>query len=204
MATTVSKDEFEWREWWLGEGRFKQYGPHDPAHRPDVPAKIPAAWWRRLEAFLTRRHDYAESGQHGDDTPVKPPPAKVPERVSPHFRTAEFDCHDGRKVPAVAIPALSRLARELLEPLRTSFGPAHVLSGYRPRDYNAKIGGAKFSQHIYELTPNSVAADMVFASGNPQAWARAADRLGAGGVGLYVSSGFVHVDNRSGRARWTG
>lgn len=199
----VGKSELAWREWFLGEGRFKD-DARDPARRAETgaPAKIPAEWWKRLEAFLARRSDYSEPGRKGDTPgPVTPAP---PGQLSPHFNIREFACHDGRQVPKIAVPALKKLCVAYLEPMRAEFGPAHVLSGYRPADYNARIGGAKFSQHIYELTPDSVAADLVFRLGSPALWARFADQLGAGGVGRYDRSGFVHVDNRPDRARWTG
>lgn len=200
----VSKAEFQWRLWFLGEGPFAG-DARNPARRAETkaPERIPAAWWRRLEKFLTARSDHAEPGRK---TPGKPAPVipRPPGQVSPHFNVREFDCHDGRRVPAIAMPALERLCVKLLEPMRAHFGPCHVLSGYRPRDYNASIGGAKYSQHIYELTPDSVAADLVFRTGTPKDWAAFADQLGAGGVGRYDQSGFVHVDNRPVRARWTG
>jgi hypothetical protein len=197
----VSKSEFLWCEWILGEARYAGKGPRSQP-RPDVgygdPTKgqkpVPQEWWKRLEAFLTRRDDKAET-----PLPVPQLPAGY---ASPHFHISEFDCHDGRKVPAFAVPALRDLCARFLEPMRTAFGPALVMSGYRPADYNARIGGAKFSQHIYELTPQSVAADLIFRTGTPGAWAQLADQLGAGGVGRYPS--FVHVDNRPERARWTG
>ena len=199
----VSKTELLWREWFLGEGKFKG-DPRNYARRDETgaPAKIPAAWWKRLEAFLAKRSDYSEPGRKGD-TPGPVTPSN-PGQISTHFHVREFDCHDGRKVPAIAVPALTRLATQLLEPMRAHFGPAHVLSGYRPADYNARIGGAKYSQHIYELTPDSVASDLVFRLGNPAEWAAFADQLGAGGVGRYDNSGFVHVDSRPERARWSG
>lgn len=200
----VTQAEYAWREWFLGEVRFKGHA-RDPALRAKTgaPARIPEAWWQRLEAFLTRRNDYAEPGRHSDGT-HPPAAAERPVKLSAHLLLAEFDCHDGRQVPLFAVPALRRLAKQLIEPMRSTFGPVHILSGYRPADYNARVGGAKFSQHIYELTPESVAADLVFRTGNVAEWARLADQLGAGGLGRYDSSGFVHVDNRPNRARWTG
>lgn len=37
----------------------------------------------------------------------------------------------------------------ILNPVRERHGSGiHVLSGYRTREYNASIGGAKFSQHV--------------------------------------------------------
>lgn len=205
----VSQNELLWREWVLGEGRFKGLGPRS-SPRPDVgfgdPSKgqdpVPREWWRRLEVFLARRSDYSEPGRKTGEPASPTIPAKTG-NLTPHFNVREFDCHDGRRVPAIAVPALTKLCH-LLEKLRAEYGPALVLSGYRPRDYNAKIGGARFSQHIYELTPTSVAADLVFSRGTPAAWARSAAMLGAGGVGRYDRSGFVHVDNRPDDARWSG
>lgn len=200
---------FLWREWVLGEVRYAGKGSRSTP-RPNVgygdPSRgqkpIPDYWWQHLEAFLTRRSDRHEAPFQ----PVKPPQSVTPAQagqLTPHFHVREFACRDGRRVPAVALPALKLLCRTL-EKLRLTFGPALVLSGYRPADYNRRIGGATFSQHIYELTPESVAADLVFRTGTPSQWAALAGQLGAGGVGTYVRSGFVHVDNRPGEARWTG
>lgn len=201
----VTQSELAWREWFLGEGAYKGHRREAALRaRTGAPDKIPAAWWTRLEAFLTRRNDYSEPGRKADGTPPPVPAPGAAGQLTPHFNIREFDCHDGRHVPAVAVPALTRLCHDLLEPMRAHFGPAHVLSGYRPVDYNARIGGAKYSQHIYELTPSCVAADMTFRMGTPADWANFADQLDAGGVGRYDHSGFVHVDNRPGRARWTG
>lgn len=195
----VSKGEFLWREWVLGEGQYAGKGPRSEP-RPNVgygdpnqgQKPVPQTWWQRLEEFLARRNDHTEPA----------PPPLDPAQLSPNFRTSEFDCHDGRKVPAIAIPALRQLCKVYLEPMRAHFCPGLVMSGYRPKDYNARIGGATLSQHIYELTPSSVAADLIFRTGTPAQWAQFADNLGAGGVGSYPS--FVHVDNRPVRARWTG
>jgi hypothetical protein len=204
----VTANEFRWREWILGEGEFAQQGSRSKP-RPDVgyggpgQKKVPTPWWTRLEEFLVRRNDKTETpgAEQPKTVPRKIPRAK-PGQLTPHFTVDEFNCHDGRRVPAAAVPALDRLATKYLEAMRAQFGPVKILSGYRPKDYNASIGGAKFSQHIYELTPSSVAGDLIFRTGTPAQWATLADNLGAGGVGRYPS--FVHVDNRPDRARWTG
>jgi uncharacterized protein YcbK (DUF882 family) len=138
-----------------------------------------------------------------------PPPRAGPRRqkldqITPHFRVAEFDCHDGRPVPVEAHDAVLRLCEQYLEKMRAKFGPAQVLSGFRPRDYNERIDGAKKSMHIYDEHPDQVAADTRYARGTPAAWARYAESLGAGGVGQYDQSRFVHIDNRiNGPARWS-
>jgi uncharacterized protein YcbK (DUF882 family) len=138
-----------------------------------------------------------------------PPPRAAPRRqkldqITPHFRVAEFDCHDGRAVPLEAHAAVLRLCEQYLERMRAKFGPAQVLSGFRPRDYNDRIGGARKSIHCYEEHPAEVAADTRYARGTPAEWAAHADSLGAPGVGRYDQSRFVHIDNRkAGPARWS-
>lgn len=123
-------------------------------------------------------------------------------RVSPHFRLAEFHCKDGTPVPAGAIPALRRLARDVLEPLRAEFGVCTVVSGYRTAFWNRRVGGKPKSRHRYDMFPAQVASDLQFATGTPRQWANTAERVlhGSGGLGLY--STFIHVDIRPFRARW--
>ena len=210
MPETVSPEELAWRDWVLGEGRFEEHGPRNRDARAETgaPAKIPVEWWRRLETSLARRHE-------GSEPPEQPPvlrralvavgvptPRATDDSVlSPHFRLEEFRCKDGTAVPKASVPALKRLCEDVLEPLRERFGPCTVMSGYRPTAYNRSIGGARFSQHIYDLHPNTVAADLIFARGRPGEWADAAEPLlQRGGLGRYP--GFVHVDNRGTKARW--
>jgi hypothetical protein len=130
-------------------------------------------------------------------------------QLSPHFRASEFYCNDGSACPTTARPAMVRLCTVFLEPMRAKFGPCFVLSGYRHTLYNAAIGGARESQHIYEHGFESVAADLRFGKGNPAQWAEYARALrvknkGHGGVGRYDRAGFVHVDNRLYKADWSG
>jgi uncharacterized protein YcbK (DUF882 family) len=134
---------------------------------------------------------------------VPTPRATDAGQLTPHFKLSEFACKDGTQVPSASVPALTRLCEEVLEPLRERFGPCTVMSGYRPTAYNRRIGGAKFSQHIYDLHPGSVAADLIFPNGGPGDWAGAAEPLcERGGLGRYGT--FIHVDNRGHRARWSG
>jgi hypothetical protein len=130
-------------------------------------------------------------------------------QLSPHFRATEFYCNDGSACPTTARPAMVKLCTVYLEPMRAKFGACYVLSGYRHVLYNAMIGGARQSQHIYEMGFESVAADLRFAKGNPAQWAEYARALrvknkGHGGVGRYDRAGFVHVDNRLYKADWSG
>jgi hypothetical protein len=124
-------------------------------------------------------------------------------RPSPHFSYSEFDCHDGTPVPREAYPGIDRLCREVLEPIRAKFGSVTINSGYRPTGYNASIGGAPNSYHIYTLrNGDAPAADFVCAKGTPEQWAAAAAIAGADGIGTYGS--FVHVDQRGYSSRWNG
>ena len=126
-------------------------------------------------------------------------------RLSPHFTIEEFDCKDAARtrVPAAAIPALKELCVHLLEPLREKYGPCTITSGYRTVSHNRAQGGVPDSQHIYEKSPGSVAADVKFRDGTVAEWARSARwRIenkprwsGRGGIGDYPSDGFIHVDS---------
>jgi hypothetical protein len=123
---------------------------------------------------------------------------------SPNFSYSEFDCHDGRQVPAIAHKGLDHLCLNYLEPLRRKFGSVFVTSGYRPLDYNAAIGGASMSVHIYDYSGrdgSAVAADVICRTGTPQQWGEYLAEIGADGIGIYNASGFVHCDNRT-RMGW--
>jgi hypothetical protein len=122
-------------------------------------------------------------------------------RPSPHFSYSEFDCHDGTPVPEIAYAGIDKLCQEVLEPIRAKFGSVTINSGYRPTQYNADIGGAPNSYHIYTLRDgNAPAADITCATGTPAQWAAAAAIAGADGIGTY--STFVHVDQRGYSSRW--
>jgi hypothetical protein len=131
-------------------------------------------------------------------------------QLTAHFKADEFYTHDGSAPPIVAEPAMIRLCKVFLEPMRAKFGRCWILSGYRHERYNQAIGGARHSQHVYEHSFESVATDLRFARGTPAQWAAEARRLrttknrGKGGVGRYDRSGFVHVDNRGYKADWSG
>jgi hypothetical protein len=128
-----------------------------------------------------------------------------PLRLSANFVLSEFHCKDAQRtpVPAASVPALRRLVRDVLQPMRNKFGSCTVHSGFRTDAKNAAVDGASKSQHLYHRTPKDVAADVTFTRGTPPEWATEAERLlPEGGVGRYRT--FVHVDNRPTRARWKG
>jgi uncharacterized protein YcbK (DUF882 family) len=135
--------------------------------------------------------------------------AETRKRLSKHFTVEEFDCKDGTKVSPRDYNGLDFLCEAFLEPLRAKFGPVKIHSGFRTRLYNAKIGGASKSYHIYTIHDgNDQAADISCARGTPREWhatlnaIRKRRRGGKGGLGLY--STFVHVDLRDYKADWRG
>lgn len=122
--------------------------------------------------------------------------------LTPHFKKADAACKDGTPVPHALIKDARNHAFNL-ERLRHRLGdkPIPILSWYRTRAYNQRIGGASQSQHI-----NAVATDM------SREWVEQVGRSNFdreadivfrdGGVGRYPA-GSVHVDTRGFRARWT-
>lgn len=116
-------------------------------------------------------------------------------RLSTHFSRREFACRCGCGFDTIDAQTLG-----VLEQLRNHFGqPVTVTSGCRCHAYNARVGGAKHSQHrlgraadiqVRHVQPDEV-ADWVEAN-LPQA-----------SVGRYAT--FTHIDTRTdGPARWQG
>ena len=103
-----------------------------------------------------------------------------------------------RRVPSEAVPALRRLVKKVLQPMREEFGRCSVNSGYRNAARNSHVGGSD-SLHVYDGKPGAPAVDVTFATGTVDQWAAKArqrlNQLGdVGGVGRYPSKNFVHVD----------
>lgn len=97
-------------------------------------------------------HDIAVDGDAGPET-AEAVLKVIAEggRLSPHFEMDEFRSRGNGKV---------KCHRELLRALeraREVVGPIVIVSGYRDPDYNAWVGGAKNSQHLY-----GTAADVRF------------------------------------------
>ena len=124
-------------------------------------------------------------------------------RLTDNFHIKEFACHDGTNVPYDLVDNVQLLA-ENLQVLRDDIGkPIKVISGYRNKSYNTKIGGAKRSKHM-----SAMAADIRVTGMTPR---EVYDRIEAliadgkmlqGGMGRYSS--FVHYDVRGTHARWEG
>lgn len=131
-------------------------------------------------------------------------------QITPHFHLNEFHTKDARgsAVPVSSWPAVIRLCKDYLEPMRAKFGVCTVISGYRHRAYNSTLSGAAVnSQHIYDETPAYVAADTRYPRGSPQEWVAHAKKLrtqlgNKGGIGRYDRDGFIHIDNRPSAFDW--
>ena len=84
---------------------------------------------------------------------------------------------------------------DMLNQIRAAFGPVRITSGCRCPEHNAEVGGAPDSQHL-----RGRAADIVVHNTPPAIVADFAESLNPGGLGRY--DGWVHIDSRSGHARW--
>ena len=124
-------------------------------------------------------------------------------QLSSSFRVREFACK-GSDVVLIDDELVV-----LLQCIREHFGkPVHITSGYRTAEHNAAVGGSKSSQHLLGR-----AADF-YVEGVPVATVAAyAETLlpGRGDIGRYPKdvahpkrmTGWVHIDTRAGKSRWT-
>ena len=123
-------------------------------------------------------------------------------QLSPAFRVREFRCRDGSD--AIMI---DQTLVVLLQAIREHFGKAvTITSGYRTGTHNTAVGGSKSSQHLLGR-----AADIQVAGVSVEDVASYAEALMPdwGGVGRYPikpgrARGWVHVDTRPNKSRWTG
>lgn len=122
-------------------------------------------------------------------------------KLTENFQLSEFACNDGTPVPEDLIPNVQLLA-DNLQVLRDELGePLTILSGYRTKDWNEKVGGKSKSYH-----KSANAADLTTKSFTPKQLHALIEKLISekkmkqGGLGLYP--GFVHYDIRGVKARW--
>lgn len=123
-------------------------------------------------------------------------------KLTKNFSSKEFDCKDGTKVPEIYIDNLKELAVNL-QALRDCINVSVLItgSGYRNPEHNAKVKGAKNSQHL-----TASAADINAKDYTPKELSMVIELLIANGTmkqgGLGVYKNFVHYDIRGVKARW--
>ncbi|MFA5345830.1 MAG: D-Ala-D-Ala carboxypeptidase family metallohydrolase [Candidatus Omnitrophota bacterium] len=109
----------------------------------------------------------------------------VPEnmKLSKNFVLNEFACKDGSNQIMIDYQLIT-----LLQQLRDTLGKSvRITSGYRTASYNKKCGGISTSHHL-----TGKAADIRVSGLSPLELAKAADRIGFKGIGVYPT--FTHVD----------
>ena len=122
-------------------------------------------------------------------------------QLAPGFKVREFRCRDGSDVVMIDESLVV-----LLQCIREHFNkPITITSGYRTATHNASVGGSRSSQHLL-----GKAADIQVADTTVEAVAAYAESLMPdwGGVGRYPvkagrAKGWVHVDTRAKKSRWT-
>lgn len=128
-------------------------------------------------------------------------------RLTPNFTVYEFRCRDGSDTVMIDESLVV-----LLQCIREHFGkPVTITSGYRTEHYNnvtLPAKGIKTSRNSQHLLGR--AADIQVQDTDPLAVAAYAESLmpGWGGVGRYPvkagrAKGWVHVDTRPNKSRWT-
>jgi len=113
--------------------------------------------------------------------------------LAPNFKLREFECkHCG------TVKIDPELVRRL-QVMRDEIGkPIIINSGYRCPEHNRAVGGASGSQHLYGRAADIVCPGLTTA----QLYKVAEKHFEDGGLGRYA--GYVHVDTRGTKARWTG
>lgn len=133
-------------------------------------------------------------------------------RVTPHFTSDEFDCHNGDAYPADRIETHLRplclaleAVRDELSLMRGKSVPLAIISGYRSPRWNERVGGVKASRHMEgdaaDVRAMGVSVEELHATALRL---HRQGKIRIGGLGLY--KGWVHLDVRPGvrLAQWTG
>jgi uncharacterized protein YcbK (DUF882 family) len=122
-------------------------------------------------------------------------------KITNNFSLQEFNSKCRRPIPNRVLPNIIELAKNL-QVLRDAVGKSiTITSGYRSPEHNAKIKGAKNSQHI-----TGMAADIKVTGMTPKEVALVIEgliesgKMNQGGIGIYPS--WVHYDIRGTKARW--
>lgn len=133
------------------------------------------------------------------------------------FNWSETTCTDGTKIPTkfrkravVSGRNLNRLRKKVAKKYRVKFTDVsiNVNSWYRSPAYNAKIGGARYSQHVEGRATDVTVHVKGYGKVHPRTVAEIGATIKAfrnGGIGWYDEEhgGFTHFDHRpDGPSRW--
>ena len=112
--------------------------------------------------------------------------------ISEHFNRSEYSCSCG-----CGFDAVDKELNEIMEKIRSNFGPVQVHCACRCLKHNQEVGSKDTSQHVRGL-----AADFHINDINNESIIYYANELlpNKGGIGIYDWG--VHVDVRKTRARW--
>ena len=122
-------------------------------------------------------------------------------QVTKNFNLNEFNSKCGRPMPENIKKNVIELIHNLQVIRDEVKVPISITSGYRSPEHNAKVKGAKDSQHV-----KGTAVDFKVQGLTPKQVAPIVERLikegkiKQGGIGIYPS--WVHYDIRGIKARW--
>ena len=122
-------------------------------------------------------------------------------QVTKNFNLNEFNSKCGRPMPENIKKNIIELIHNLQVIRDEVKVPISITSGYRSPEHNAKVKGAKDSQHV-----KGTAVDFKVQGLTPKQVAVIVERLikegkiKQGGIGIYPS--WVHYDIRGVKARW--
>lgn len=125
-------------------------------------------------------------------------------KENPYFKEEEFRCKCGKCTLPKGVPS-DELVDLLCEVRKFFKSPVIINSGYRCASHNAKVGGAKQSQH----TIGSAADFIVEGIQTQEVHKHCLKVFGNKPLGIAIKinpknkyGGFVHLDTRGKRARW--
>lgn len=122
-------------------------------------------------------------------------------QVTKNFNLNEFNSKCGRPMPENIKKNIIELIHNLQVIRDEVKVPISITSGYRSPEHNAKVKGAKDSQHV-----KGTAVDFKVQGLKPKEVALIVERvikegkIKQGGIGIYPS--WVHYDIRGVKARW--
>jgi uncharacterized protein YcbK (DUF882 family) len=131
-------------------------------------------------------------------------------QLTKNFNISEFRCKDGTDVPDELENNVQELANNL-QVIRDKFCvetgvnmPLIILSGYRSPKHNAKVKGAKNSQHLLAKASDITLKDKSLLQHLYILIKELIDteEITAGGITFYRDKGFIHYDIRGVKVTW--